>query len=149
MQLKTFGPALEQSAKISNQSKKDLLKLINGLGQAGAGSAQLQTGLAAGVLGASQLNGGAGQASGRRRSSRTGLGSRRQGGLGAAGERAQPGAVRRQALKDGAGQALTGASQLASGLGKAYAGQPTRPSPLCRTSSRPRAARGVAGREQR
>ena len=45
LQLKKFGPSLAHSAQISKQSKKDLLKLINGLGQAGAGSEQLRAGL--------------------------------------------------------------------------------------------------------
>ena len=61
-QLKTFGPQLAHSAKISDSSKKDLLTLINGLGQAGAGSQQLQSGLAQASSGAGQLHSGSGQA---------------------------------------------------------------------------------------
>ena len=61
-QLKTFGPQLKHSAKISDKSKTQLLTLINGLGEAGAGSKQLQSGLAAAASGAGQLNTGSGQA---------------------------------------------------------------------------------------
>ena len=61
-QLSTFGSQLRHSASVSDQSKKDLLKLINGLGQAGAGSSQLQSGLAAASNGATALQSGSGQA---------------------------------------------------------------------------------------
>jgi X-X-X-Leu-X-X-Gly heptad repeat protein len=61
-QLKKFEPQLNHSARVSEQSKKDLVKLINGLGQAGTGSAKLRSGLSQASSGASQLHGGAGQA---------------------------------------------------------------------------------------
>jgi X-X-X-Leu-X-X-Gly heptad repeat protein len=61
-QLQTFGPQLKHSAVVSDQSKRDLLKLINGLGQAGAGSAKLRAGLAAASSGVSHLHSGSGQA---------------------------------------------------------------------------------------
>lgn len=117
VQLKKFGPSLANSAKISNKSKKDLVQLINGLGQAGAGSAQLQAGLAAASSGAGQLQSGGGQAGSGAGQLHTGLVQARAGSaqLAAGLNQALSGA---NALKSGAGQALTGASQLAAGLGK-------------------------------
>ena len=53
---------LNTAAKTAKSSKKDLKKLIAGLGQAGAGVTQLRQGLAAAANGASQLNSGSGQA---------------------------------------------------------------------------------------
>ncbi len=61
-QLSTFGPQLAHSATISEQSRRNLLKLINGLGLAGSGSKQLQGGLAAAASGAGLLHGGSGTA---------------------------------------------------------------------------------------
>jgi putative drug exporter of the RND superfamily len=103
-QLKSFGPTLTHSANVSKKSKKDLLKLISGLGLAGNGSKQLQSGLAAASSGAGQLQSGSGQA---------GSGS---GQLHAGLAQALAGA---QALHAGANQALSGAEQLASGLAAA------------------------------
>ena len=51
-QLQTFEPSLNHSMAISDRSKKQLLTLIKGLGEAGSGSQQLQSGLA------SRLHGG-------------------------------------------------------------------------------------------
>jgi X-X-X-Leu-X-X-Gly heptad repeat protein len=92
-QLKQFGPSLAHSAKVSNQSKKDLVKLINGLGQAGSGSSQLQSGLEQAVSGANQLHGGSGQA--------------------------QAGAAQ---LHAGLAQARAGSGTLAAGLNQALSG---------------------------
>jgi X-X-X-Leu-X-X-Gly heptad repeat protein len=61
-QLSSFGPQLKHSAKVSDKSKTQLLQLIDGLGQAGTGSAQLQTRLAQASSGAQQLHGGSGRA---------------------------------------------------------------------------------------
>ena len=116
-QLATFGPQLRHSAAISDKSKKDLVQLINGLGQAGAGSAQLQSGLASAASGGSQLQSGGGQAQSGAGQLHTGLAQARAGSakLSAGLNSALAGA---NALKSGAGQALSGANQLASGLGK-------------------------------
>jgi RND superfamily putative drug exporter len=106
-QLSSFGPQLKHSANVSEKSKKDLLKLIKGLGLAGSGSAQLQSGLAAAASGAGQIQGGSGQA-------QSGAGQI-QYYLG----QALAGAIK---LRNGAGLALGGANQLVAGLGQAHAG---------------------------
>ena len=93
-QLSSFGPGLRQSVKLSDQSRKDLLALIKGLGLAGSGSSQLKSGLAAAATGSGQAQSGAGLLTG---------------GL----SQALNGAI---ALRGGAGQALSGARQLQSGL---------------------------------
>jgi RND superfamily putative drug exporter len=117
-QLKTFGPQLRHSAKISDQSKTQLLGLIKGLGQAGSGSTQLQSGLAQAASGASQLRGGSGTAQSGAGQLHAGLAQAKAGSatLAAGLNAALSGA---QALKTGAGQALTGSSQLLEGIGLA------------------------------
>ncbi|MGO9961570.1 MAG: MMPL family transporter, partial [Solirubrobacteraceae bacterium] len=117
-QLKAFGPSLKHSAAISNQSKAQLLKLIDGLGQAGSGSKQLQAGLASAASGASQLQNGSGSAQAGAGELQAGLAQARAGSatLAAGLNSALSGA---QALKVGAGQALTGATQLLDGIGLA------------------------------
>jgi RND superfamily putative drug exporter len=106
-QLSTFGPQLKHSAAISEKSKKDLLKLIKGLGLAGSGSSQLQSGLAAAASGAGQIQGGSGQAQGGAGQIHYYLGQ------------ALAGAIK---LRNGAGLALNGANQLVAGLNQAHAG---------------------------
>lgn len=115
--LKKFGPSLVKSAKISDKSKKDLLKLIDGLGQAGAGSAQLQSGLAQAASGARQASSGSSQLQAGAGLLHKMLGQARAGSaqISAGLAQALSGAT---ALRNGAGQALSGASQLAAGLGK-------------------------------
>jgi putative drug exporter of the RND superfamily len=103
-QLQSFEPSLNHSMAISDQSKKNLLTLINGLGEAGAGSAQLRSGLSTASAGAGELQAGSGQA-------QTGAGQ-----LHAGLAQALSGA---QALHTGANEALSGAEQLASGLAPA------------------------------
>ena len=119
-QLKAFGPGQRNAIKVSKKSKKDLLRLINGLGQAGSGSAQLQSGLQQAATGATKLNGGAGQASAGAAALHAGLAQAKAGSgqLSSGLSQALSGAV---ALKNGAGQALSGASQLAAGLGQGRA----------------------------
>ena len=114
LQLKKFGPSLVRSAKISKQSKKDLLKLINGLGQAGAGSKQLRAGLETAVSGAQQLNGGAGAA-------HAGSAALRSGLIQASSGSQQLAAGLNQALA-GANQAKAGGIQLANGADQLVAG---------------------------
>lgn len=110
-------PQLQASAKISDQSKVQLLQLVNGLRQAGAGSAQLQSGLAAASTGAGQLYSGSGQAQSGAGQLHSGLAQAKAGSaqLQAGLNAALTGAV---ALKNGAGQALAGSGQLATGLGQ-------------------------------
>jgi putative drug exporter of the RND superfamily len=103
-QLAQFEPSLNHSVKVSDKSKKDLLKLIAGLGLAGNGSQQLQSGLAAASQGAGLLNGGSGQAQNGAGLLHAGLGQALAGA---------------QALYAGDQQALSGAEQLANGLGAA------------------------------
>ena len=106
-QLSTFGPQLKYSASVSDQSKKDLLKLINGLGQAGAGSTQLQSGLAKASGGATALQNGSGQAQSGAAQLRAGVAQAKAGS---------------SKLKAGLGQALAGATALERGAGKALGG---------------------------
>src|ERR1035437_755596 len=117
-QLKAFGPGLKKSAKISDQSKTQLLQLINGLGQAGSGSAQLQSGLATASSGAGQLHNGSGQAQTGAAQLHSGLAQAKAGSatLAAGLQSALAGA---QALKPGASHALVGSNQLLQGIGLA------------------------------
>lgn len=117
-QLSTFEPQLNHSVKISDQSKSQLLQLVNGLGQAGAGSAQLQSGLAAASTGAGKLHQGSGQAQSGAGQLHTGLAQAKAGSakLAAGLDAALAGAT---ALRDGAAKALSGSTQLAKGLGDA------------------------------
>ncbi len=117
-QLASFGPQLRHSAAISDKSKKDLLKLIAGLGQAGSGSAQLRAGLAQASSGAAQLHSGSGQAQSGAGQLHSGLAQARAGSLSLTNglHQALSGA---QALKTGAGQALVGSSQLLAAIGLA------------------------------
>ena len=117
-QLSTFGPQLKHSASVSDKSKAQLRQLINGLGQAGAGSAQLQAGLSQASSGAQQLHGGSGQA-------QSGAGRLHAGLAQANGGSTQLKSGLDQALaaanqiRDGAGKLLAGSTQIASGLGQA------------------------------
>jgi X-X-X-Leu-X-X-Gly heptad repeat protein len=116
-QLSSFGPQLRHSAHVSEQSKTDLLKLIDGLAQAGGGSAQLQAGLQQAASGSTQLHTGGGQARSGAAQLHAGLAKARTGSAQLAGglDQALAGAV---ALRSGASKALAGASLLATGLGK-------------------------------
>ena len=120
-QLKSFGPGLKGSVKLSDQSKKDLLRLAHGLGQAGAGSAQLQSGLAAASSGAGQLHSGGGTAQSGAGQLHAGLAQARAGSakLQAGLNQALAGAM---ALKSGSAKVLSGSNQLVNGLGQAQTG---------------------------
>ncbi|HET9104472.1 MAG TPA: MMPL family transporter [Solirubrobacteraceae bacterium] len=123
-QLKAFGPSLARSAKISDRSKKQLLTLINGLGQAGAGSAELRSGLVTAASGAGRLQAGSGTATSGAGRLHAGLATAKAGSatLAAGLTTALAGA---RALKTGADQAVTGSSQLLQGvdLARGPAGQ--------------------------
>jgi putative drug exporter of the RND superfamily len=120
-QLKSFGPGLKGSVKLTDQSMKDLLTLANGLGQAGAGSAQLQAGMAAASSGAGQLHSGGGAAQSGAGQLHSGLAQAQAGSakLQAGLNEALSGAV---ALKNGSAQVLSGSNQLVNGLGQAQSG---------------------------
>ena len=121
VQLKKFGPSLAHSAAISKSSKKDLLKLIAGLGQAGAGSKELQAGLTKAVSGADQLHSGSGAAHAGSVALHNGLMQASSGSvqLDNGLNTALAGA---NALKNGSAQALSGALQLKEGSSQALAG---------------------------
>ena len=120
-QLSTFGPQLKHSASVSDQSKTDLLALIDGLGQAGAGSKQLRSGLAQASSGAGALQSGSGQAQSGAAQLHAGLAQARTGSaqLKAGLDQALGGAT---ALRAGAAKALGGSTQLAQGIGQAHQG---------------------------
>jgi RND superfamily putative drug exporter len=117
-QLSSFGPQLKHSASVSEKSKKQLVQLINGLGQAGSGSAQLRSGLARASSGASQLRGGSGQAQSGAGKLHAGLAQANNGsnqlksGLNQALDAANQ-------IKNGAGKLLAGSTQITNGLGQA------------------------------
>ncbi len=119
-QLQSFGPQLRHSAEVSDKSKSQLLQLINGLGQAGSGSKQLQAGLAAASSGSSQLHSGASQAGSGAGQLHSGLAQAQAGSakLQAGLNSALTGAT---ALEHGSAQALSGSSQLVAGLAQAQA----------------------------
>ncbi len=112
---------LNTAAKTAKSSKKDLKKLIVGLGQAGAGVTQLREGLAAAANGASQLNSGSGQAASGSSQLRAGLETASGGAHQLSGglDTATSGA---DALKKGAADASSGSRQLAAGIATAENG---------------------------
>lgn len=116
-QLKAFGPSLKHSAKISDQSKTQLLALIHGLGLAGSGSAQLRSGLAVAASGASQVHSGSATAQSGAGQLHSGLAQAKAGSAKLAGG-LNTALTAANELKAGAGKALSGAAQLAAGLGK-------------------------------
>src|SRR5689334_12553217 len=109
---------LNTAAATAKKSKKDLKKLIAGLGQAGAGVKELRTGLAAAAVGAAQLNSGSGQAASGSTQLRAGLEQASAGSnqLSTGLDQATAGADQ---LKKGAADASGGANQLAGGLSQA------------------------------
>lgn len=141
-QLKSFGPGIKHSVKLSDQSKKDLLRLADGLSQAGAGASQLQTGLAQASSGAGQIHGGTSQVQSKTAAAASGAAQLEAGSgqaqsgaaqLHAGLAQAQSGSARLQAglnqalsgalaLKKGSAQVLAGSNQLANGLGQAQNG---------------------------
>ena len=113
--LSSFGPQLDHSAAVSDASKKQLLTLIAGLGEAGAGSAQLRSGLRTASTGAGELHTGSGAAQSGAAQLHTGLGTARDGSaqLTAGMTTALTAA---DELEAGAGEALTGARRLEHGI---------------------------------
>lgn len=113
-----LSPALDNSAKLINGSKKDLATLQAGLGLAGAGASQLQGGLSQAANGAGQLHSGSGAAESGSAQLHAGLIAAHNGSaqLSAGLGQALAGAT---ALKSGAAQALAGSGQLTAGLNTA------------------------------
>ncbi|MGA2013510.1 MAG: MMPL family transporter, partial [Solirubrobacteraceae bacterium] len=150
-QLAAFGPQLRHSATVSDQSKRDLLKLIAGLGEAGAGSKQLGAGLAAASSGAGRLHSGSGEAQSGAAQLHAGLTQAKAGSASLAGGLRQALAGAR-ALKVGAGQALIGSEQLLKGIGLAQgpAGQsvPALKSLSTITADTSSAIKGLSGTAQ-
>jgi X-X-X-Leu-X-X-Gly heptad repeat protein len=109
---------LRESTKLLKGGKRDLGRLQQGLGQAGAGAKQLRSGLASAAGGAGQLQTGSQAAGSGAGQLRAGL-DRAQTGAGqiSSGLRQALDAARR--LRDGAGQALAGSRQITGGLGDA------------------------------
>ncbi len=118
--LQKVPAGLNQSAVVAKSSKKDLLRLKNGLGLAGAGALQLRSGLAAASSGAGQLKGGSGTAQSGAGQLRGGLTQASSGAsaISVGLKSALAGAI---SLRDGARQALSGSKQLQGGLGTANA----------------------------
>ena len=117
-QLKKLPAGLNQSAAVAKKSKRDLLRLKNGLGLAGAGALQLRSGLQSASSGAGQLKGGSGAAQSGAGQLKGGLVQARVGAakISAGLKSALAGAI---SLRDGARQALAGSKQLQGGLGTA------------------------------
>ncbi len=118
--LGTLKTQLNDSKKLLKGAPKDLGKLEGGLGEAGAGAVQLQSGLATAAAGASKIAGGGGDAADGATQLRDGLTAARAGSQQISGglDDALAGA---NDLKTGAGQALAGAKQISGGLGQAVA----------------------------
>lgn len=114
--LKKLPGALEESGKLLSGGKKDLGRLLGGLGEAGAGAKQLQGGLETAAGGAQQLHGGSGAALAGSSQLHAGLIAAREGSqtLQAGLQQALEGA---EALKDGSTQALAGSIDLVNGIG--------------------------------
>jgi RND superfamily putative drug exporter len=108
--------SLNESGKLLKGGKRDLGRLVNGLGEAGSGAQQLQSGLRAASTGASQLHGGAGEARAGSRKLHVGLAAARTGSAKLSGglREALSGS---RALKQGASEALAGSVDIASGIG--------------------------------
>ncbi len=118
--LQALPAGLKDSAKLLNGGKRDLGRLENGLGQAGAGARQLRTGLGSAAQGAGQLTAGSGAAGSGAGQLRAGLEQARTGAAAVSGglRDALAGAT---ALERGSGDALAGAKTLTSGVATAAA----------------------------
>jgi putative drug exporter of the RND superfamily len=117
-QLGKFPGMLASSAALLKGGPQQLGQLENGLGQAGAGAAQLQSGLTTAAGGAGQLANGSGQAQAGAGQLHQGLGQAHSGSaqISSGLDQALAGAT---ALRNGAAKALSGSGQLTSGLTQA------------------------------
>jgi RND superfamily putative drug exporter len=110
--------SLQDSKHLLKGGKRDLGRLVTGLGQAGEGARQLRSGLGQAAGGAGQLQSGSASAQSGAGQLHAGLGKAKAGAeqVSAGLRSALAGAT---ALQRGATQALAGSRQLASGLGSA------------------------------
>jgi RND superfamily putative drug exporter len=117
-ELNKLPAGLDRSAEVAESSKKDLKRLQDGLGLAGAGALELRSGLRSAADGAGRLQGGSGSAQSGAGQLRAGLAKARAGAGKISGglQTALGGAIQ---LRDGAAKALAGSRDLASGLGRA------------------------------
>ncbi len=99
--------ALNESGKLLTGGKRELGKLLAGLGLAGAGAQQLREGLGSAASGAAQLHSGSGSAQSGAQQLHDGLATARSGSA---------------MLQAGLGEALTGAKALQNGATQALAG---------------------------
>jgi X-X-X-Leu-X-X-Gly heptad repeat protein len=108
--------SLDESGKLLKGGKRDLGRLVSGLGLAGSGARQLQSGLAAASTGASQLHSGSRAAQSGSAQLHSGLAAAQTGSSKLSGglSQALAGAT---ALKNGASQALAGSVDITSGIG--------------------------------
>lgn len=116
--LSALPTKLEESTKLLKGGKKDLGKLEDGLGQAGAGASELKSGLGEAASGASQLQGGSGEAQSGASELKGGLTKARSGASQISGGLDDALDAARQ-LREGSAAALAGSQQVAGGLGQA------------------------------
>jgi X-X-X-Leu-X-X-Gly heptad repeat protein len=149
--LETLPTSLQESGKLLKGGKSDLQRLVNGLGQAGAGARELQSGLRSASSGAGQLHSGSGSAQSGAAQLHAGLASARSGSakLSTGLAQALAGAG---ALKNGATQALAGSIELTNGLGSAQspvaAGLPSLKQLASLTASTSSTVAGLQGQAQ-
>ncbi len=107
--------SLDESSKLLKGGKRDLGRLVNGLGLAGRGAQELQSGLKSASSGAGQLHSGSSAAQAGSAALHAGLTAAQSGSAKLSGglQQALAGA---DALKRGASQALAGSVDIASGL---------------------------------
>ena len=117
-ELAVLPAKLRESTKLLKGGKKDLGRLENGLGQAGAGAQKLRAGLASAAGGAGQLQSGSQAAGSGAGQLHTGLDQARSGAAQISGGLNQALTAARK-LRDGAAKALSGSRQITGGLGTA------------------------------
>lgn len=107
--------ALKESGKLLTGGKKDLGRLLSGLGEAGAGAKELQGGLQEAASGAGELHAGSGAAQSGASQLHAGLATA-QGGSAQLESGLQQALDGARALKDGATEALAGSVDLVNGI---------------------------------
>ena len=116
--LQALPAGLKDSAKLLKGGKRDLGRLEDGLGKAGAGARQLRTGLGSAAQGAGQLSAGSGTAGSGAGQLRAGIEQARAGAAAISGG-LRDALVGATALKRGSADALAGAKTLTNGVGSA------------------------------
>jgi RND superfamily putative drug exporter len=117
-QLGTLPKQLKKSSKLLKSGPKDLGRLQNGLGQAGAGALKLQSGLSQAAAGASKLGGGSGEAEAGAGQLKAGLAKAKAGASAISGG-LDDALVGARKLKAGAASALAGSEKITGGIGQA------------------------------